>query len=144
VHLVDQVHLVAARRGCIARVVEDLPHVLDLRVRRGVELEQVDEAAGVDVAARGARAAGRRRDALLAVQAFREDAGQRRLAHAAGARQQVRVMEAPAGQRVGQCGDDVRLPDQLGKCAWPPFAGEYLVAHRVQGRSGGLVAVRSR
>ena len=48
VHFVDQVDLVAADRRRVARVVEDLAHVVDAGVRRGVELEQVDEAAGVD------------------------------------------------------------------------------------------------
>ena len=61
VHFVDQVDLVAADRRRVARVVEDLAHVVDAGVRRGVELEQVDEAAGVDVDARGADAARRRR-----------------------------------------------------------------------------------
>ena len=60
VHFVDQVDLVAADRRRVARVVEDLAHVVDAGVRRGVELEQVDEAAGVDVDARGAHAARRR------------------------------------------------------------------------------------
>ena len=58
VHFVDQVDLVAADGRRVARVVENLAHVVDAGVRRGIELEQIDEAARVDVDARRADAAG--------------------------------------------------------------------------------------
>ena len=54
VHFVDDVDLVAAGGRRVQRVLEQLAHVVDLRVGRRVELDQVDEAPGVDLGA-GAR-----------------------------------------------------------------------------------------
>ena len=130
VHFVDQVDLEAPDGRHVARVVEDLAHVVDAGVRRGVELEQIDEAAGVDVDARGAGAARRRGDAVGdAVEALGEDPRDRRLADAARAGEQVGVMQAVARERIGQRRDHVLLPDELAERLRPPLAGEYLVAH---------------
>ena len=130
VHFVDQVDLVAAHRRRIARVVEDRAHVVDAGVRRGVEFEQVDEAARVDVDARRAGAARRGGHAVGdAVQALGEDARDRGLAHAARAGQQVGVMQLAAGQRVRQRRDHVFLSGQFRERLRPPLAGENLVAH---------------
>jgi hypothetical protein len=116
-----------------------LAHVVDAGVRRGVELQQVDEAARVDVGARGARAARLRRDAVgEAVEALREDARDRRLADAAGAGQEIRVVQAIARQRVGERGDDVLLPDELLERLRSPLAGERLIAHGATRASGPL------
>ena len=54
-------------------------------------------------------------DAGHAVEALREDARDRRLADAARAGQQVRVVQAAARQRIGERGDDVLLPDELAR-----------------------------
>ena len=51
VHFVDDVDLVAPDRRRVLRVVEHLAHVVDAGVRRRVELEQIDEAPGVDLGA---------------------------------------------------------------------------------------------
>jgi hypothetical protein len=51
VHLVDEVHLGAAARRHVLRVLDQRAHVVDAGVAGRVDLEQVDEAAGVDVAA---------------------------------------------------------------------------------------------
>ena len=113
VHFVDQVDLVAAARRRVLHVVEQLARVVDLGARGRVDLEQVDEAAGVDVAAGAALAAGRRRDALLAVERLGEDARDRRLADAARAGEQERVVDAARVERVGQRAADVVLADEL-------------------------------
>ena len=52
VHFVDDVDLEAAGGRRVQRVLQQLAHVVDLGVGRGVELEQVDEAPGVDLRAR--------------------------------------------------------------------------------------------
>ena len=57
VHFVDQVDLEAAARRRVLRVVDQLAHVVDAGVAGGVDLEQIDEAARVDLAARTALAA---------------------------------------------------------------------------------------
>jgi len=59
----------------------------------------------------------RGRRALLAVQAGGEDLGHRRLARAARADEQVRVVDLALLDRVGQGADDVLLPDDVGEGA---------------------------
>ena len=69
------------------------------------------------------------RHAGLAVEALREDARDRRLADAARAGEQVRMVKPAAVQRIGQRRDDVLLPDQLAERLRSPLAGERLVGH---------------
>ena len=57
VHFVDQVDLEAADDRLVDRLVEQARDLLDAPVRRRIELDEIDEAAGVDVAARRAHAA---------------------------------------------------------------------------------------
>ena len=54
----------------------------------------------------------------------------RRLADAARAGEEVRVMEPVARERVGERGHHVLLPDELPERLRPPLAGECLVTHR--------------
>ena len=49
VHLVDHVDLEAPARRRVLRGLEQLAHLVDLGVGRGVDLEQVDETPGVDL-----------------------------------------------------------------------------------------------
>ena len=64
-HLVDEVHLHPPARGHVLGVVDQFAHVVHAGVAGGVDLEQVDEAAGVDVAAGVALPARIGRGALL-------------------------------------------------------------------------------
>jgi hypothetical protein len=97
VHLVDEVHLVAAARRRVLGVVDEVAHVVDAGMRGGVDLEQVHEAALVDLPARRALAARRGADALFAVEALGDDARERGLADAARAGQQDRRVQLVAG-----------------------------------------------
>ena len=72
VHLVDEVHLVAAAGRRVLHVVEQLAGIVDLGARGRIDLDEVDEAAGIDLAAARACAAGLGRDAGLAVEALGE------------------------------------------------------------------------
>ena len=129
-HFVDEIDLVAPDGGRVAGVVEDLAHVVDAGVRCSIELEQIDKAAGVDVDAGGADAARRRGHAVRdAVETLGENARDRRLADAARAGEEVRMMKPGALERVGQRLHDVLLPRDLGEGLRPPFAGEGLVGH---------------
>ena len=131
VHLVDDVDLEApARRRVLGRL-QQLAHLLDARVGGGIDLQQVDEAAGVDLDAGRALAAGLCRHACFAVEALGKDARQRRLADAARAGEQVGVMQAVLLERVTQCPHDVLLPYQAAEIPRPPLAGKYLIAHRL-------------
>ena len=130
VHFVDHVHLVAPAARNVLRGLEQLAHFVDPRVGGRVHLEQIDEAPGVDFQARRALAAGLRRDAGFAIEAFRQDAGESRLADPPRTGEQVRVMQPLLLERVPQCPDDVLLPHQAAEVPRPPLAGKYLIAHR--------------
>ena len=93
--------------------VHDRLDVLDLVVARGVELGDVDGAAGGDLAAVLACAAGLDAVPVRAVQRLREDAGGRGLADAARADEQVGVRDAAALDGVAQGADDVLLADNV-------------------------------
>ena len=129
VHFVDQVDLVASDCRRVPRVVENLPHVVDAGVGRGVELEEVDEATGIDLGAGRADTARRGGNARHAIEALGKDPRDRGLAHTAGAGQQIRVVNAAARQRIGERRHHVLLAGQLGERHRPPLARKDLVAH---------------
>jgi hypothetical protein len=126
VHFVDDVHLEAPAGWRIQRVLQQFAHIVDLRIRSGVEFDQVDKAAAVDFSAGAAFAAGRICDAVFAIQGFGNNARQRGLAHAARAGEQVGVMQTLLLQGVAQRTDDMLLSDQFGEKFGTPLAGEYL------------------
>src|SRR6185369_14266111 len=92
---------------------------------------QVDEAPAVDLEASRALAARMRRDAGLAVEALRQDARERGLAHPARPGEEVGVVQPLLLQRVAQRAHDVLLPHQAAEIPRPPLAGKYLIAHRL-------------
>ena len=141
VHLVDEVHLVAPARRRVLDVVEQLAGVVDLGARGRIDLDEIDEAALVDLAAGRADAAGIRAHAALAVQGFREDARDGGLADAARAGEQERMMNLAAVEGVGERTQHVLLPHHLREALRPPFSRQYDIAHRtslaVTGKGGG-------
>ncbi len=124
VHLVDEIHLVAARRRGVARVLDDLPHVIDAGVRSGVEFDEIRKSPGVDLRAGGACAAGGRRDTRFAVERFRKDARDRGLADSPGAGEQVRLMQSARLECVRERAHDVFLAEQFGEVPRAVLAGE--------------------
>src|SRR6185503_835739 len=91
--------------------------------------QQVDEAPFVDLAARAAFPARRRRHAGLAVQRLRQDARDGRFAYTTRAREQKSVMHAAGLERVDERPHDVFLAGQLAEVTRPPFACECEIGH---------------
>src|SRR5690606_7357360 len=129
VDFVDQVDLVAAARGHVLRVVDQVADVVDAGIGGRVDLQQVDVASGVDRQAGLALPAGIGARALLAVQALGEDPRDRGLAHAAGTGEQVGMVYAARIERVGERPDDVFLAHQFGEPPGAPLAGEDEIRH---------------
>src|SRR6185437_13479516 len=122
VHLVDQVHLVAAAGGRVLHVVEQLTRIVDLGARGRIDLDEIDEAPGIDLTAGRALAAWRRGDAGLAVEAFRENERDGGLAHSPGTGEEEGVVDTAGVERVHERPTHVVLPDQLGEGPRPPLA----------------------
>ena len=109
VRLVQDVDLVAPLGRLLGHALDDLADVVDPAVRRGVHLDHVERRRIVDAQADRARAVGRRRRPVLAVERLREDLGERRLARPARPREQVRVGDAPLLDRAPERAHDVIL-----------------------------------
>ena len=129
VHLVDEVHLVAAAGRRVLHVVEQLARVVDLRPRRRVDFDEVHETPAVDLLAGPAYAARLGSNAGLAVQTLREDSSNRGLADATRPGKEKRVMDTPGLERINQSAPDMLLPDQLGKFLGAPFTRQRGIAH---------------
>jgi hypothetical protein len=135
VHLVDEVHLVARARGRVLHVVQQLPRVVHFRARRGVHLDEIHEATGVDLQTCRARAARfrchtlRGVGSLLAVETLGEDAGDGGLAHPAGAREEKGVVHAAALERIAERTHHVLLAHQLSECPGSILARQRGIGH---------------
>jgi hypothetical protein len=125
----DQVDLGAAARRHVLGVFDQAANVVDAGVAGGVNFQQIDETAGIDVHAGAALAARFRALPALAVQALGKDACDGGLADATGAGEQEGVMHAPGLQRVGQRAHDMFLSDQFGEALGAPFSGKDEIGH---------------
>lgn len=130
VHFVDQVDLEAPTAGRVLHVIEQFAGVFDLGTAGGVDFDQVDEAALVDLPAHRTGAAGRGGDARLAVQAFGDDTGNGSLAHATSTREQVGMVQALVVQGIDQGLEHMGLADHFAERARTPFTCKNLITHR--------------
>ncbi len=102
----------------------DLADVVDSALARRVHLDDVERRPRRDRPARVANAARLRRRPLLAVEALRDDAGQRRLARPARAGKEVRLPHLPALDRVAKRARRPLLADHLVEVLRPVLAVE--------------------
>ncbi len=130
VHFVDQVDLEAPTARGVLHVIEQFAGVLDLGAAGGVDLDQVDETAFVDLPAYRTGAAGRGGDAGFAVQALGDDTGNGGLAHAPGTGEQVGVVQALVVQGIDQGLEHMGLADHFAERARTPFTCKNLITHR--------------
>ena len=130
VHFVDQVDLEAPTAWRVLHVIEKFAGIFDLGAARGVDLDQVDEAALVNLPAYRTRAAGRGRDTGLAVEAFGYDSCNGGLAHTPGAGEQIGVVQALVVQGIDQGLEHMGLADHFAERARTPFTCKNLITHR--------------
>ncbi len=140
VHFVDDVDLGARRNRAIARVLDDLAHVVDAGMRGGVHLDHVDMARIDDrLAVRaefGHVDAGRVDLAGHAViERARENARRRRLADPAHPGQDIGLMDAAGREGIGERAHHRLLSDQVGETGGAVFAREHAIGRR-GGRRG--------
>ena len=133
VHFVDDIDLVAGRGRGIARAFDDLADVVDAGAGGRVHFLDIHMPRLGNGDARVAHAArldrGLRRLAVgaYAVERARDDAGRRRLSHAADARQHEGMGDAAGGEGVLERLDERFLPDQAGEILRAVFAREHAI-----------------
>ena len=152
VHFIDDVDLGARRDRAIARVLDDLAHVVDAGVRGGVHLDHVDMARIHDRLAM--RAEFRHFDAgsidlagQAVVEGARENARGRRLADPAHAGQDIGLMDAIGFERIGEGAHHRLLADQVGEAGGAVFAREHAIGRapwRGSGRGRARATARRR
>ena len=138
VNFVDDEHLVAiARRFDVDAGNDHLAHILNLGVRRGVNLEHVHRSSFGNLATRGTRGgiddrAGSRRRLvrLVAIQRARNKPCRRRLANAPRPGKKIRVMQAIMGDRILQCLSQDFLARYVFKFLRAPLTGNDLIGHK--------------
>ena len=135
VHFIDDVDLGAGRDRAIARILDDLAHVVDAGVRGCVHLDHIDMARVHDrlaVDAEFGHVDARRVD--LAGHAIIEGAGEnardRRLAGAADPGENVGLVDAVDGEGVGEDPHGHILADEVLETLRPVFARKHPVAAR--------------
>src|SRR3984885_14114226 len=130
VHFVDDIDLGARRNRAIARVLDDLAHVVDAGMGSRVHLDDVDMARLhdrltvdaklghvdtrlVDLAGQGI------------VERAGENAGRRRLADAAHAGQDIGLMDAARGEGIGERAHHRLLADEVLEANRPVFSRQH-------------------
>ncbi len=127
VDLVDDEDLVTITHRPDTEAGDDgVADLVDSGVGRRVDLEDVHVAALGNLDARVADAAGVRRRSRDAVQPARQDAGGRRLAHAAGPGEDERLRDAVARDGIAQRLRDATLPDDVIEPLRTPLSCENL------------------
>ena len=128
-YLINQVHLVARTRR-VGDVFEQFTGLFDFRPRGRIDLDQIEKATGIDVLAGRTNTTRGGADAFFAVEALSEYACDGGLADTAGAGKHIGVVQTVIVERVGQRAENVLLTDHIFKTMRPPFARQYLIAHR--------------
>jgi hypothetical protein len=121
VRLVNDVHAIAAFAGSVGDFVAQVANVVDAAVGGRVDLNQVERPT---VQRRATQRAGVARVAvfsMLAVDGAVQDAGDRRLARAAGTREEVGVCRPLEFDGVAQRAGDVLLADDVFKAERAPL-----------------------
>ena len=139
VHFVDDEDLVAiAHRRHPEAGDDDVADLVDLRVRGGVDLEDVHVASFGNLEAGVARSAGIGRRTGVAVQGARQNSRRRRLADAARPGKHERLRDAARRDGVAQRLRDTALADDVIESLRAPLASENLVSgHRRKKKVAG-------
>ena len=129
-HLIDDVELIPAVRGCVFDVLDDnLPDLVDLSVRGGVKFEHVHRVSRRDLFARIADPARPNGRSLNAVQRFRQDSRSRGFAGSARSHENIGMRETVLLDRILQGASDVVLADDFVERLGPVFSGKNRIAH---------------
>ena len=134
-HFINQVNFEATTSRGILNVIQQFSRIFHLSPAGGVDFDQINETALIDLRASGTGFTGFRRHALFTIEAFGQDSSKRRLTYSPGSCKQIGVVKTLIIKRIDQRFQNVALPGDFGKLLRAPFSGENLVAHGVRGYS---------
>jgi hypothetical protein len=120
-HFVDDIYLEATAAWRVQGAFQQFTHIVYLRVRCGIQFDQVDEAPAIDFPAGAAFAARCGRDSGHAIQGLRKDSRNSGLADPARTGKQIGVMQAVLRECIAQCAYHMLLSRQLGEASGTPF-----------------------
>ena len=129
VHLINEVHLVAAAAGRVLHVVGEFPHIIHASTGGCVDFDQINKPPFLDFLATGAGSTRRGGNAGFAVQASGQQSANGCFAYAPGTGKQIGVVQPLVVQGVDQCLEHMLLADHIFECPGAPLTGKYLVAH---------------
>ncbi len=129
VHLVDDVDLEPALHRPVHDGLHQVAHLVDLRVRRAVDLEHIERDALGDLVTGRARVARIGRGPALALECLGEDARGRRLPHPAGPAEEERMRDAAGANGRLQRPRRVLLADDVLEALWPQPSGQDPIRH---------------
>ena len=134
VHFVDHEDLEASLHRLVDGLLQQALHLVHPAVGGGVQLGVIGKAAAVDFGTGRTDAAGRCRDAALAIGALAverlgQNARDRGLAHAARAGEQIGMVQALLRQGIGERLNDMLLPHHFREIAGAVFAGQHKIRH---------------
>ena len=140
VDLIDEVDFKFPAGWGVGRAFAEIADIFHAIVAGAVDFDDIQAAALGDLQTGIAFPARLGRDAFLAIEGLREDAGGGGLADSARADKEVGLREALRGHGILQGARDVVLPDHLGEGLRTVFAGEHAVTHgRTLERGAGAI-----
>ncbi len=101
-HLINQVHLEATASRRVLDVIQQIASIIDLGLRCGIDLDQIDEAALVDLLTRGTFATWLGTDSSFAIECLCQDSCDRGFANATRPCKQVSMMQTAGFERIDQ------------------------------------------
>ncbi len=126
-HLVDDIHLVAAAPRAVHRLIAQIPHIVHAVVRGCVNLYHIQNAAVLDAGTAGADAAGAVFTGVFTVYGFGQHLGTGGFAGAAGAGEQVGMAHPPGLHLAGKRAGNGLLPHHVAEGFGPPLAVQRLI-----------------
>ena len=128
-HFVNDVNLKATCRWRILRVIQQLAHIVNLRIGGGIDLNNIDKTAFVDFNTSWTSAAWMGADTRLTIQGFCQNTCDGSFAYTACSGKEIGVMQALLLQRMRKRAHDMILSDQAVEILGTILAGENLIGH---------------
>ena len=124
-NFIDQVDLESTASRSVLDVVEQIPRIVNFRLRRRIHFYQVNKTPLINFFAGAALTTRLGRNSCFAIQRFGQDASYGGLADTSRSREKIGVMQPLAIQRISERFEHMLLPHRFSEILWSPLSGEY-------------------